>query len=189
MPSNISVKAFKQFYGKPTIETANQLIYDNSDKNGYTIDIHIKNQMIVSIENTGQIDRSTVSQSVKHNDTLEVSDAYACDAVNYVGGITRTLYTAFSATNDTERQSMLNDAETMVKNWDEFYSDLDERASTLGEKSVVESLKNFRNERNKILKNIKHSNENKNEQAWQKAKADYEKLKAELKNFGDQYAR
>lgn len=57
MPQDLSVNAFKQFHGEPTMESDNQLIYDDNTDNGFTIFVNIKDGSVQSIENGYQIDR------------------------------------------------------------------------------------------------------------------------------------
>lgn len=58
LPEDISVNAFKQFHGEPTMQSKDQLIYDDNTDNGFTIFINVKDGEIQSIENGYQMDRN-----------------------------------------------------------------------------------------------------------------------------------
>ncbi|MCD8820463.1 zinc ribbon domain-containing protein [Staphylococcus gallinarum] len=57
LPQDVSVSAFKQFHGEPTMESDGQLIYDDNSDNGFTIFINVKDGEVQSIENGYQMDR------------------------------------------------------------------------------------------------------------------------------------
>lgn len=57
LPQDVSVSAFKQFHGEPTMESDDQLIYDDNSDNGFTIFVNVKDGEVQSIENGYQIDR------------------------------------------------------------------------------------------------------------------------------------
>ncbi|MCD8785543.1 zinc ribbon domain-containing protein [Staphylococcus gallinarum] len=58
LPQDVSVSAFKQFHGEPTMESDGQLIYDDNSDNGFTIFINVKDGEVQSIENGYQMDRN-----------------------------------------------------------------------------------------------------------------------------------
>ncbi|SCT12314.1 zinc-ribbon domain-containing protein [Staphylococcus caeli] len=61
LPEGVSVSEFKQFHGDPTVETENQLVYDDNPDNGFTILINIANGEIQSIENRYQVDEDSLN--------------------------------------------------------------------------------------------------------------------------------
>ncbi|MBW0193743.1 MULTISPECIES: hypothetical protein [Staphylococcus] len=61
LPEAISVSDFKQFHGDPTVETEEQLVYDDNSDNGFTIFVNKGNGEVQSIENTYQVDEASLN--------------------------------------------------------------------------------------------------------------------------------
>ena len=180
LPKDVTVNEFKNFHGTPTVETDSQLVYDDNQDNGFTILINVKNDKIESVENTYQISEESLDNMKMNatNDNLSLS--FQRDAQNYVGGIEKTLDTAF----DDEDTSQTKE---MVSSWDGLLDDIENDSSTNSEQKVVTELKYFQSERDAIIDNIDEMNDNHNAKAWQDAQQDYEELKAEISVFTDEY--
>ncbi|MCD8915463.1 zinc ribbon domain-containing protein [Staphylococcus simulans] len=188
IPNNVTVDEFKDFHGEPTVQSDEQMIYDDNPDNDFSIFISHNNGKIISIENTFQIDQLSLNnfESISENSKDDVDSTFSLDAINYANGISKTLDTAFNGEDYTDLPDSLSDARTMTDSWDDLLSSLKSQASTTEENHIVDQLNIFKDDREAIFENLQSFIDDHNSQAWQDAQKQEVQLKEELKYFGDQ---
>ena len=121
------------------------MIYDDNPDNGFTIFINHKDGKIQSVENTFQMDPSSLKQinSSSHS-SQNLSEAFSQDVLNYSDGISKIMNTAFSAEDYTDQPESLSEARSMTASWDGLLSDIENQADTDEEQRIVEQLQGFK---------------------------------------------
>lgn len=189
LPERVSVDDFKQFHGEPTVETDTQLVYDDNPNNTFTILINIQGNKVLSIENTFQIDQTSLDNMKNSvSDNGKASQKFTQKAVNYAGGIGKILSTAFSASDYTEQDEYLFKAKYMVDNWDSALDELNNQVTNNDEEEILLQLEKLKDNRDEILDNIEEFSDSSNSKAWQNDQRYYETIKIELRMFENEYA-
>lgn len=188
LPDNVTVDEFKKVHGEPTKQTDEQMIYDDNPDNGFTIFINHKDGKIQSVENTFQMDTSSLDQIKSSNNSAQnLNEKFTRDVLNYSDGISKIMNTAFSAVDYTDQPESLAEARLMTDSWDGLLNDIENQADTDEEQKIVEQLQGFKNERNEILDDIEQFVDNHDSEAWHNAQKKNVSLDEELKAFFDEF--
>lgn len=188
LPDNVTVDEFKKVHGEPTKQTDDQMIYDDNPDNGFTIFINHKDDKIQSVENTFQMDPSSLKQiNSSNNSSQNVSEAFSQDVLNYSDGISKIMNTAFSAADYTDQPASLSKAKSMTASWDGLLNDIENQADTDEEQRIVKQLQGFKNERDEILDDIGQFVDDHDSEAWHNAQKKNVSLEEKLKVFFDEF--
>lgn len=188
IPNNVSVSAFKEVHGEPTVQTNDQMIYDDNPDNGFTIFINYKHNQITSIENTYQIDSNSMDdlKNMNTTDNESISQSFSIDADNYANGIGKMLDTAFNATDYTEQGDTLSQARKMTDSWDGLLGRLETRDLNTRESHIVDQLHHFKESRDDIFDDLDTFVNHHDAQAWHDAQDKRDQLKKDLDDFFNQ---